>query len=163
MSQNFYSFTVKAADGQNLSLEKFRGKVVLAVNVASKCGFTPQYKGLESLYEKFSGKDFVILAFPCNQFGSQEPGSNDEIQSFCQMNYGVSFPVMAKIDVNGEKADPVYSWMKAAAPGVLGTEMIKWNFTKFLIGKDGQVIRRYPPQTEPQDIEADVEKALTAP
>jgi glutathione peroxidase len=160
MGQNFHSFAVKANDGSSFSLEKLAGKVVLVVNVASKCGFTPQYKGLEELYLKYAPQGLEIIGFPCNQFGSQEPGSDSEIQSFCQLNYGVSFPVMSKIDVNGKSADPVYTWLKAEAPGLLGSELIKWNFTKFLVGKDGKVIRRYSPQTEPKDIEKDIETAL---
>jgi glutathione peroxidase len=160
MSSNLHSFSVQTASGTNQSLEQYKGQVVLVVNVASKCGFTPQYKGLEELYTKFKDKGFVILGFPCNQFGAQEPGKDSEIQEFCQMNYGVTFPVMAKIDVNGSEADPVYQWLKQSAPGILGTEMIKWNFTKFLVGKDGQVLKRYAPNDEPKDIAEDVEKAL---
>lgn len=159
--KEFYSFSVKTSNNETMPLEKYTGKVVLVVNVASKCGFTPQYDGLEKLYEKFKDKNFTILGFPCNQFGSQEPGSNEEIQSFCKMNYGVTFPVMAKIDVNGANADPLYTWLKDAAPGVLGTEMIKWNFTKFLVGKDGKVIKRYAPNAEPASIAEDIEKALS--
>jgi glutathione peroxidase len=132
----------------------------LVVNVASKCGFTPQYEGLEALHKKFGPKGLVILAFPCNQFGAQEPGSNSEIQQFCQVNYGVSFPVMGKIDVNGDQADPLYEFLKSSAPGIFGTEAIKWNFTKFLIGKDGKVIKRYSTQTKPEEISADIEEAL---
>lgn len=160
MDQKFYNFAVKGGDGNSTSLEQFAGKVALVVNVASKCGFTPQYKGLEELYLKYASQGFVIVGFPCNQFGSQEPGTNSDIQSFCQLNYGVSFPVMGKIDVNGPSADPVYVWLKSEAPGVLGTELIKWNFTKFLVGRDGNVIRRYAPQTEPLDISKDIEEAL---
>lgn len=160
MSQNLHSFTVKAANGENTSLEKYKGQVVLVVNVASKCGFTPQYKGLEELYVKFKDQGLMIVGFPCNQFGAQEPGQDSEIQEFCQLNYGVSFPVMAKVDVNGSEADPVFQWLKESAPGVLGTEFIKWNFTKFLVGKDGEVIKRYAPKDEPKDIAADIEAAL---
>ncbi|MNJ92753.1 Hydroperoxy fatty acid reductase gpx1 [compost metagenome] len=160
MNKNLHSFAVKAADGSEVSLDKYQGKAVVIVNVASKCGFTPQYKGLEELYEKFKDQGLVILGFPCNQFGSQEPGSDQEIQQFCSLNYGVSFPVMSKIDVNGDKADPLYKWLKESAPGFLGTEMIKWNFTKFLVGKDGQVIKRYAPQDEPKNMTQDVQKAL---
>lgn len=158
--KNLYSFTVKNAANQETSLEKYKGQVVLVVNVASKCGFTPQYTGLEDLYKKYQGKGFIILGFPCNQFGAQEPGNNEEIQSFCKLTYDVSFPVMAKVDVNGSGAAPVYDWLKESAPGILGTELIKWNFTKFLVGKDGVVIKRYAPNTEPKDIAADIEKAL---
>lgn len=157
---NLHSFTVKNAKGEDVSLEQYKGKVVLVVNVASKCGFTPQYKGLQDLYASYESKGLVVLGFPCNQFGAQEPGANEEIQSFCSLNYGVSFPVMAKVDVNGDDSSPVYKWLKSSAPGVLGTEMIKWNFTKFLVGKDGKVIKRYAPQTSPEDIKADIEAAL---
>ena len=160
MSTSLHSFSVQNSAGQTLSLEQYQGKVVLIVNVASKCGFTPQYKGLEELYEKYKDKGLVILGFPCNQFGSQEPGKNEEIQQFCQLNYGVTFPVMAKIEVNGDNTDPVYKWLKQSAPGILGTEMIKWNFTKFLINKEGQVVKRYAPQDEPMSIAADIEKLL---
>lgn len=157
---SFYDFTVKNEKNTDFSLSAFKGKVVLVVNVASKCGFTPQYRGLEELYRKLKDKDFAIVGFPCNQFGFQEPGSNDEIQSFCKMNYDVSFPVMAKIDVNGDNASPVYKFLKEKAPGLLGTEMIKWNFTKFLIDKAGRVIHRYSPNTEPKDIEKDIYEQL---
>lgn len=160
MEKNFFDFNVQDAQLHSTELKKYEGKVILVVNVASKCGFTPQYKGLEDLYQQFKDKNFIAIGFPCNQFGSQEPGTESEIQQFCQMNYGVTFPVMAKIDVNGSKAAPVYDFLKSSAPGILGTEMIKWNFTKFLIGKDGKVIQRYSPQTEPKDIAADIEKAL---
>lgn len=160
MDKNLYSFSVKAADGSPVSLDKYKGQVTLVVNVASKCGFTPQYKGLEEMYEKYKDQGFTILGFPCNQFGAQEPGTNNEIQQFCELNYGVKFPVMGKIDVNGDSADPVYKWLKEEAPGVLGTEMIKWNFTKFLVGRDGQVIKRYAPQDEPKNMMDDVQKAL---
>lgn len=163
MAENFYSFNVKKSDGKEQSLAEYKGKVVLAVNVASKCGFTPQYEGLEKLHEKYKDKGLVIVGFPSNQFGSQEPGTDTEIQSFCKLNYGVTFPVMAKIDVNGDKADPVYKWMKSAAPGVLGTEAIKWNFTKFLINRKGEVADRYAPQTEPKSLEKDIEKLLAEP
>ncbi len=160
MSTSFHTFEVKNAGGESVSLKNFAGQVVLVVNVASKCGFTPQYKGLQELYDKFKDRGFNIVGFPCNQFGSQEPGSDQEIQQFCELNYGVSFPVMAKVDVNGAAADPVYKWLKESAPGLLGTEMIKWNFTKFLIGKDGQVIKRYGPQEEPKSLIEDIENAL---
>lgn len=159
-TQNLYSFQVKNASNENLPLEKYKGQVVLIVNVASKCGFTPQYAGLEELYKKYQSQGFTILGFPCNQFGAQEPGNMEEIQNFCKLNYDVSFPLMAKIDVNGEKADPVYEWLKESAPGIFGTELIKWNFTKFLVGKNGEVIKRYAPNDEPQSIAADIEKAL---
>lgn len=157
---NVYDFKVKAANGQEVPLDKYKGQVSLIVNVASKCGFTPQYAGLESIYEKYKSKGFTILGFPCNQFGAQEPGSDQEIQSFCQLNYGVSFPVMGKVDVNGDNADPLYQHLKSTAPGLLGTEAIKWNFTKFLVGPKGEVLERYAPQTKPEDIAGDIEKAL---
>lgn len=159
-SGSLFSFTVNAADGKPLSLEKYKGHPVLIVNVASKCGFTPQYKGLEELYLKYKDKGLVILGFPCNQFGGQEPGSNEEIQSFCSLNYGVTFPVLAKVDVNGDKTAPLYTWLKESAPGILGTEMIKWNFTKFLVDRDGKVVKRFAPKDEPASIAPDIEKAL---
>jgi glutathione peroxidase len=158
--KNLYAFHVKTASKEDLSLAKYQGQVVLVVNVASKCGFTPQYKGLEQLFEKYQSQGFTVLGFPCNQFGSQEPGNAEEIQNFCSLTYDVQFPLMAKIDVNGSKADPVFSWLKESAPGILGTEMIKWNFTKFLVGKNGEVIKRYAPNVEPLEISADIEKAL---
>ncbi|MEK2689848.1 glutathione peroxidase [Bdellovibrio sp. GT3] len=161
MEHSLPNFTVKDSAGRDISLEKYKGQVVLVVNVASKCGFTPQYKGLEEVYEKFKDQGFVILGFPCNQFGSQEPGSNEEIQQFCSLNYGVQFPVMGKVDVNGSDTAPLWKWMKESAPGILGTELIKWNFTKFLIGKDGRVIKRFAPKDEPQDLVADIQKALS--
>jgi len=160
MSTNLYSFSVNAADGQKISLDKYKGRPVLIINVASKCGFTPQYKGLEELYLKYKDQGLEVIGFPCNQFGSQEPGTNSEIQQFCSLNYGVTFPVMAKVDVNGGNADPLYNWLKSSAPGILGTEMIKWNFTKFLIGKDGNVIKRYAPNDEPEKIVTEIEKSL---
>lgn len=159
---SIYNFTVKAADDKPVAMDQYKGKVLLVVNVASKCGYTPQYKGLEEVYREFKDQNFAILGFPCNQFGAQEPGSANEIQSFCELNYGVTFPVMAKVDVNGDKAEPLYVYLKAQAPGVLGTQAIKWNFTKFLIGKNGEVLERYAPTTEPKDIVADIQKALKA-
>lgn len=160
METNFFEFNVKDAKNQNYPLAQHKGHPVLVVNVASRCGFTPQYKGLEELYQKFKSQGLVILGFPCNQFGAQEPGTNDEILQFCSREYGVTFPVLGKIDVNGDKADPVYHFLKSQAPGLLGTEAIKWNFTKFLINKNGQVVLRYAPQTEPQSLEKDIEKEL---
>jgi glutathione peroxidase len=157
---NLYNFTVQDAAGKPFALEKFAGKVVLIVNVASKCGYTPQYDGLEELYKKYKDKGLVILGFPCNQFGAQEPGSNKEIQSFCRMNYGVTFPVLAKVDVNGDSADPVYKFLKEKAPGVLGSEAIKWNFTKFLIDKKGNVVERFAPSAEPSSLAPEIEKLL---
>ncbi len=159
-TRDFYSFKVKANDGTERALSDYKGKVVMVVNVASKCGFTKQYKGLEDLYKKYHEKGFVILGFPCNQFGAQEPGSNEEIQKFCKLTYDVDFPVMSKIDVNGDKADPLYAWLKSNAKGLLGSEAIKWNFTKFLVGRNGKVIERFAPQTEPEATAKDIEKAL---
>lgn len=161
-AKNFFDFTVKAANGSDFNLNSYKGKVVLVINVASKCGFTPQYAGLEEIYREFKDKDFVAVGFPCNQFGFQEPGNNEEIQQFCSLNYQVSFPIMAKVDVNGSKADPLYMFMKESAPGILGTEAIKWNFTKFLIGKDGKVIKRFAPIVEPKEMINDIKAALQA-
>ena len=160
--KNIYNFSVKNAVGKNIDLSLYKNKVVLVVNVASKCGFTPQYKGLEILYKNLKDSGLVILGFPCNQFGAQEPGLESEIIQFCSMTYDVSFPIMAKINVNGSDADPFYSYLKSSAPGILGTEAVKWNFTKFLIGKDGNVIKRYAPNTDPLDISDDIKKALQA-
>lgn len=157
---SIYELTVKNAQGQDVPLQNYKGKVLLIVNVASKCGFTPQYKGLETLFQDYKDQGLEILGFPCNQFGFQEPGSNDDIQSFCKMNYDVSFPVLAKVDVNGKEADPLYQFLKSKASGVFGTEAIKWNFTKFLVDREGRVLNRYAPNTEPKDIAADIRKAL---
>jgi len=157
---SIYDFTVSDIHGKPVKLDRYRNKVMLVVNTASQCGFTPQYKGLEALYEKLHGKGLEILGFPCNQFGEQEPGSEAEIESFCEVNYGVTFPMFAKVDVNGDAAHPLWKHLKNAAPGVLGTEGIKWNFTKFLVGRDGQVLHRYAPQTKPEDIAADIQQAL---
>ena len=153
-------FHVKAADGSDADLSAYAGKVLLVVNVASKCGFTPQYEGLEALHRKYADRGFEVLGFPCNQFGAQEPGNAEEIANFCSLTYDVTFPVFAKIDVNGSGADPLYGELKKQAPGFLGTEGIKWNFTKFLVGRDGQVVERYAPTTKPEEIAADVEKLL---
>ncbi|WP_375396298.1 glutathione peroxidase [uncultured Sphingomonas sp.] len=153
-------FTVRAADGGDIALSVYAGKVLLVVNVASRCGFTPQYEGLEALYRAYADRGFAILGFPCNQFGGQEPGSAEQIASFCSLTYDVTFPVFAKIDVNGAAADPLYAALKKQAPGLLGTEAIKWNFTKFLIGRDGTVVQRYAPLTKPATIAADIEKLL---
>lgn len=155
-----HDFSAIAIDGTERSLSDFRGRVLLIVNVASRCGFTPQYRGLEALYRSHRDAGLEVLGFPCNQFGSQDPGSNDEIASFCQLNYGVSFPMMAKVEVNGAGAHPLWRWLKAQAPGVLGTEGVKWNFTKFLVGRDGRVIKRYAPQDAPEKLRADIEAAL---
>jgi glutathione peroxidase len=157
---SFYDFKAKSLDGRDVDLSQFKGKTVLVVNTASKCGFTPQYEGLEKLYEENKDKDFVILGFPCNQFGAQEPGSADEIGQFCMKNYGVSFPMFEKVDVNGPNAHPLYNWLKDEKPGLLGSKNIKWNFTKFLIGKDGQVIDRFAPTTKPADLEKPIRKTL---
>jgi glutathione peroxidase len=157
-----YDFEAQQIDGQAVPLEQFRGKALLIVNTASACGFTPQFKGLEELHQAFGGRGLVVLGFPCNQFGSQDPGSNDEIAQFCQLNYGVSFPMMSKVDVNGAKAHPLYQWLTREAPGLLGSKSIKWNFTKFLVGKDGTVIKRYAPQDPPSSLAKDIEAALAA-
>ena len=151
---------VKAADGKDVDLGQYAGQVLLIVNTASKCGFTPQYEGLEALHRKYADKGFEVLGFPCNQFGAQEPGDAAEIANFCLLTYDVTFPVFAKIDVNGSAADPLFKQLKKDAPGLLGLESIKWNFTKFLIGRDGKVVGRYAPTTKPADIEADIEKLL---
>ena len=160
MTKTVYDFTVKDAEGADYPLAALKGKVLLVVNVASKCGFTPQYGGLEELHKKYAARGLAVLGFPCNQFGDQEPGSNQEIQKFCRLNYDVSFPVLGKIEVNGEGADPLYGHLKAAAPGLLGSEAIKWNFTKFLVDRGGKVIGRYAPATKPEALVPDIEKAL---
>jgi len=157
---DIYSIPVQSSDGQPATLEEYKGKVLLIVNTASKCGFTPQYKGLEELYRKYKDQGFLVLGFPCNQFGQQEPGSDSEIQEFCTLNYGVSFPVYAKLDVNGGDAHPLFSLLKKEAPGILGTEGIKWNFTKFLVNREGKVVNRYAPKDKPGDLAADIEKQL---
>jgi len=157
---NFFQLSSPDKTGKEYSFDQLQGKVVLVVNVASKCGFTPQYKGLEEIYQKYKDKGFVVIGFPCNQFGHQEPGSNDDIQSFCQLNYGVTFPVLGKINVNGSDESPVYAFLKAHKSGVLGFTRIKWNFEKFLINKEGQVVERYSSLTKPEDIEKDIEKLL---
>ena len=157
-----YDFDAQTIDGRTVPLRQYEGKVMLIVNTASACGFTPQFAGLEELHQRYGSQGLVVLGFPCNQFAGQDPGSNDEIASFCQLNYGVSFPMMAKVDVNGAQASPLYRWLCAEAPGLLGSKAIKWNFTKFLVGKDGQVIRRYAPQDTPAKLADDVEAALQA-
>ncbi|MGZ5194187.1 MAG: glutathione peroxidase [Ramlibacter sp.] len=157
-----YDFEARAIDGKKVPLKTYQGKVLLIVNTASACGFTPQFGGLEELHQQFGKKGLVVLGFPCNQFGAQDPGSNDEIAQFCQLNFGVNFPMMAKIDVNGPDADPLYRWVTAEAPGLLGSTAIKWNFTKFLVGKDGQVIKRYAPADPPAALAKDIEAALAA-
>ena len=153
-------FSATKPGGQELSLADKLGKVVLVVNTASKCGFTPQYDGLEALYKQYQDQGFEIMAFPCNQFGGQEPGSADEIAEFCKVNFGLSFPVMAKIDVNGANETPLYAWLKGEAPGLMGTKGIKWNFTKFLVGRDGKVVRRYAPTDKPEALAKDIAKLL---
>jgi glutathione peroxidase len=157
-----HDFQATAIGGQGVPLSQYAGQVVLVVNTASACGFTPQFAGLQKLYDTYKDKGLVIVGFPCNQFGSQDPGSNDEIAQFCQLNYGVSFPMMAKVDVNGAGADPVFRWLTAEAPGLLGSKAIKWNFTKFLVGKDGAVIKRFAPQDSPESLARDIEAALAA-
>ncbi len=157
---SIHDFEALSIDGKPVSLAQFKGKPMLIVNTASACGFTPQFGGLEKLHKTYGARGLVVLGFPCNQFGSQDPGSNDEIASFCQLNFGVSFPMMEKINVNGADAHPLYQWLTAEAPGLLGSKAIKWNFTKFLVGKDGRVIKRYAPQDAPEKLTADIEAAL---
>ena len=158
-----YDFEAARIDGQAVNLADHKGKVLLIINTASACGFTPQFGGLEELHQTYSGKGLVVLGFPCNQFGAQDPGSNTEIGAFCQKNYGVSFAMMEKIDVNGSQAHPLFQWLKQQAPGLLGSEGIKWNFTKFLVGRDGQVIKRYGSMDKPAALSADIEQALGNP
>jgi len=155
-----YDFTVDDIEGHPVKLDRYKDKVLLVVNTASKCGFTPQYKGLEALYRKYKDQGLEVLGFPCNQFGSQEPGNEQEIATFCETNYDITFPMFRKVDVNGEGAAPVYRYLKSAKPGVLGTEAIKWNFTKFLVDRGGNVVARFAPNDTPESIERDVAKAL---
>lgn len=155
-----YDFKVKTIEGQEATLEQYKGKVLLIVNVASKCGFTPQYDGLEALYKKYKDKGFVVLGFPCNQFGSQEPGTEAEIQNFCRVNFGVTFPMFSKLNVNGNDTHPLYVYLKSEKPGILGSEAIKWNFTKFLVDKNGKVVQRFGSSASPESIEEDIEKLL---
>ncbi|WP_339862902.1 glutathione peroxidase [Paremcibacter congregatus] len=155
-----YDITITNKDGREQPLSDYRGKVLLVVNTASKCGFTPQFDELEDLNKRYHDKGLVILGFPCNQFGAQDPGSQEEIESFCKLNFGVTFPVMRKIDVNGESAAPLFNYLKKTAPGILGSKKIKWNFTKFLISADGQTIERYAPSTKPSKIARDIEMML---
>lgn len=159
---SIHDFKLTTIDGKTQSMSDYRGKTLLIVNVASKCGFTPQYAGLEKLYNDYRERGLVVLGFPCDQFGHQEPGDEAEIKSFCALNYDVSFPLFAKIEVNGPRTHPLYGQLKAAAPGLLGTQRIKWNFTKFLIDRDGRVQRRYAPTTRPEALEADVRRCLGA-
>jgi glutathione peroxidase len=157
---NVYDFTATSLEGKPVTLRDYEGKVLLIVNTASECGFTPQYAGLEAMYQKYRDRGLTVLGFPCNQFGAQEPGTSDEIGSFCQTNYGVSFPMFEKIDVNGEGAHPLYRWLKSSAKGLLGSEAIKWNFTKFLIDRQGNVVDRFAPTTKPEDLKSNVEALL---
>jgi glutathione peroxidase len=155
-----YDFSAKGIDGAERPLQNYKGEVLLVVNVASKCGFTPQYTGLEELYKKYRARGFEVLGFPCNQFGSQEPGNEAEIQSFCTLDYGVTFPMFAKVDVNGANAHPLYKYLKGEKPGILGTEAIKWNFTKFLVDRKGEVVKRFAPTDKPEDLGKDIEAQL---
>ena len=157
-----YDFEALSIDGKKVALKTFSGQVLLIVNTASACGFTPQFTGLQQLHETYAPKGLVVLGFPCNQFGSQDAGSNDEIASFCQLNFGVTFPMMQKIEVNGGDAHPLYQWLSAEAPGLLGSKSIKWNFTKFLVGRDGAVLKRYAPTDSPESLTGDIEAALAA-
>ncbi|MEY4139817.1 MAG: hypothetical protein RLZZ371_1999 [Pseudomonadota bacterium] len=157
-----YDFEALSIDGKPMALKDFQGKVMLIVNTASACGFTPQFAGLEKLHQDYASQGMVVLGFPCNQFGAQDAGSNSEIAGFCQLNYGVTFQMMAKIEVNGGGAHPLYQWLKAEAPGLLGSQSIKWNFTKFLVGKDGSVRKRYAPTDTPASLAGDIEAALAA-
>jgi glutathione peroxidase len=157
-----YEFQAQQINGQPVDLSQYKGQVMLIVNTASACGFTPQFAGLEALHKTFGERGLAVLGFPCNQFGGQDPASNDKIAEFCQLNYGVSFPMMAKVEVNGSTAHPLYQWLCAEAPGLLGTKAIKWNFTKFLVGRDGQVLKRYAPTDKPASLTQDIEAALAA-
>jgi len=159
---NVFDFSANAIDGTPVDLSRYRGKVLLIVNTASQCGFTPQYKGLEQLYRDYRERGLEVLGFPCNQFRQQEPGSEAEIGAFCEKNFGVSFPLFAKIDVNGDGAHPLYRHLKGEAPGVLGTQSVKWNFTKFLVGRDGRVHKRYAPTTKPEEIAGDIARLLAS-
>ena len=159
---SIYDFQARQINGQDIALSAFRGKIMLIVNTASQCGFTPQFGGLEELHKTYGDQGLVVLGFPCNQFGAQDPGQDSEIATFCQVNYGVSFPMMSKIDVNGPTAHPLYQWLSAKAPGMLGSKAIKWNFTKFLVSQDGEVVKRYAPLDKPADLAGDIEAALAA-
>jgi glutathione peroxidase len=161
MTPTVYDFSAHQIDGQEIALSQLRGRVLLIVNTASQCGLTPQFGDLQTLHKAYAAQGLSVLGFPCNQFGAQDPGADSAIASFCQRNYGVDFPMMAKIDVNGPAADPLYRWLKAQAPGLLGSQAIKWNFTKFLVGRDGQVIRRYAPLHKPASLTGDIEAALS--
>ncbi|HAC28070.1 MULTISPECIES: glutathione peroxidase [Marinobacter] len=159
-SETIYSFSAKDIKGQEVSMDDYRGKVLLIVNTASKCGFTPQFEGLQSLHDELGERGFEVLGFPCNQFMNQDPGNDDAISQFCSLNYGVSFPMFAKIEVNGDGTHPLFRFLKREAKGLMGSEKVKWNFTKFLVNRDGQVVRRYAPTAKPADIRADIEKLL---
>ena len=159
---SLYDFEALSIEGKPAHLSTQRGKVMLIVNTASACGFTPQFGGLESLWQKYRDRGLVVVGFPSNEFGAQDPGSNHDISSFCQLNYGVTFPMMAKVQVNGAKAHPIWKWLTKSAPGLLGSQSVKWNFTKFLVGRDGQVLKRYAPTDTPESIERDIEAALAA-
>ncbi|MBK8288576.1 MAG: glutathione peroxidase [Cellvibrionales bacterium] len=160
MGKSVFDFSATTIDGQFLDLSAYKGKVLLIVNTASKCGFTPQYKGLQKIFEQYVERGFEVLGFPCDQFGHQEPGNEADINSFCEMNFGVSFPLFAKIDVNGKDAHPLFAHLKTEAPGLLGSEGIKWNFTKFLVDREGRVVSRYAPATSPESIARDIEALL---
>ena len=159
MKKSIYEYSVKDINGQDIVLNQYKGKVLLIVNVASKCGFTPQYKGLEEIFEEYKG-EVVVLGYPCNQFGQQEPGDAEEIKNFCSLSYDVKFPLFQKIDVNGPQTHPLYEFLKEAKPGILGTEGIKWNFTKFLVNKNGEVVKRYAPNDKPESIKKDLAQYL---
>jgi glutathione peroxidase len=161
-ASSVYDFQAMSIDGQPADLASQRGKVLLIVNTASACGFTPQFAGLETLWERYRDRGLVVVGFPCNQFGGQDPGSDAEIGAFCQRNYGVSFPMMAKVDVNGPDAHPLWKWLTSEAPGLLGSKAVKWNFTKFLVGRDGRVLKRYAPTDAPESLAKDIEAALAA-
>ncbi|MET3726511.1 glutathione peroxidase [Fictibacillus halophilus] len=155
-----YDFSVETIKGEKTNLDNYKGDVLLIVNTASKCGFTPQYKGLQSIYESHKEQGLSVLGFPCNQFGAQEPGSSDEIMEFCELNYGVNFPMFAKVDVNGDEAHPLFKYLAAEAPGILGSKAIKWNFTKFLVDRNGQVVKRFAPTDKPETIEKHIQELL---
>lgn len=155
-----YDFSVETIKGEKTNLDSYKGDVLLIVNTASKCGFTPQYKGLQSIYESHKEQGLSVLGFPCNQFGAQEPGSSDEIMEFCELNYGVNFPMFAKVDVNGDEAHPLFKYLAAEAPGILGSKAIKWNFTKFLVARNGQVVKRFAPTDKPETIEKHIQDLL---
>jgi glutathione peroxidase len=157
-----WGFEAQSIDGKRVRLDKYKGKVLLIVNTASQCGFTPQFAGLEALWEAYKDQGLVVLGFPSNQFGAQDPGTDEQIASFCQLNYGVNFPMMSKIEVNGAGAHPLYQWLTREAPGLLGSTAVKWNFTKFLVGRDGRTVKRYAPQDTPEKMAQDIEAALAA-